>query len=72
MHLGAFSSEGMFFAVAAEIKGKSTGRIRLKHIKGREGSEIQGLMAEAIAPGATIISDRHKSYPTIVERGFTC
>ena len=57
-------------AVAAERRGKSTGRIRLKHIKSREGSEIQGFIIEAIASGATIVSDRHKSYPTIVEKEY--
>lgn len=57
-------------AVAAERRGKATGRIRLKHIKSREGSEIQGFITETIAPGATIVSDRHKSYPTIVTKGY--
>ena len=52
-------------AVAAERKGKATGRIRLKHIRSRESKEIQGFITEAISHGATIISDRHKSYPSI-------
>lgn len=57
-------------AVAAEKRGKATGRIRLKHIKSRAGSEIQDFITEAILPGATIISDRHKSYPAIVKKGY--
>ena len=56
-------------AVAAERKGKATGRIRLKHIRSRESKEIQGFITEAISHGATIISDRHKSYPSIVKKG---
>lgn len=57
-------------AVAAEKRGKATGRIRLQHIKSREGSEIQGFIAETILHGSTIISDRHKSYPAIVKKGY--
>lgn len=57
-------------AVAAEKRGKATGRIRLKHIKSRERSEIQDFITEAIAPGSTIVSDRFKSYPSIVKKGY--
>jgi len=57
-------------AIAAEKRGKATGRIRLKHINSREKSEIQGFITETISPGSTIISDRHKSYPTIVQSGY--
>ena len=56
--------------MAAERKGKATGRIRLKHIRSRESKEIQGFITEAISHGATIISDRHKSYPSIVKKGY--
>lgn len=57
-------------AVAAERRGKATGRIRLKHIKSRKSTEIQGFIMETIASGATIVSDQHKSYPTIVNKGY--
>lgn len=57
-------------AVAAEKRGRATGRIRLKHIKSCEGLEIQGFITEAILHGATIVSDRHKSYPAIVKKGY--
>lgn len=56
--------------IAAEKRGGATGRIRLKHLRNREASEIQGFIVEAIAPGATIISDRHKSYPSIITKGY--
>lgn len=57
--------------IAAEKRGRATGRIRLKHIRSREASEIQGFIIEAIAHGTKIISDRHKSYITIVEKGYS-
>jgi transposase-like protein len=57
-------------AVAAEVRGLGTGRIRLRHIEGRTASQIQNFITESIAPGSKIISDRHKSYVTIVEKGY--
>ena len=57
-------------AVGAEKRGKATGRVRLKHIKSRQGSEIQNFITETIAPGSTIVSDRFKSYPAIVKKGY--
>ena len=56
--------------IAAEKRGSATGRIRLKHLKSREAFEIQGFITEVIEPGATIISDRHSSYPTIIKKGY--
>lgn len=57
-------------AVAAEKRGKATGRIRLKHIKSREGLEIQGFITETVLSESTIVSDRHKSYSAIVKKGY--
>ena len=56
--------------VAAEKRGKATGRIRLKHIKSREGSEIHDFITQTIIPGSTIVSDRFNSYPSIVKKGY--
>lgn len=57
-------------AVAAEKCGKATGRVRLKHIKSREGPEIQEFITQTIVPGSTIVSDRHNSYPSIIKKGY--
>lgn len=57
-------------AVAAEKNGKGAGRIRLQHIKSRESCELQGFITTTIVPGSTIVSDRHKSYPSIVKKGY--
>lgn len=56
--------------IAAEKRGSATGRIRLEHVQSEKAKEIQGFIQEVIAVGSTIISDRHKSYPTIVEKGY--
>lgn len=57
--------------IAAEKRGAATGRIRLKHVKAETAEEIQGFILEAVELGSKIISDRHKSYHTIVEKGYT-
>lgn len=57
--------------IAAEKRGSATGRIRLKHLKSRGASEIQGFIIAFIEPGATILSDRHKSYPSIIKKGYS-
>jgi len=57
--------------VAAEKRGLGTGRIRLKHLKSRSAPEIQGFITESVAAGSKIISDEHKSYIKIIEKGYT-
>ncbi|MGK5088749.1 IS1595 family transposase [Bdellovibrionota bacterium FG-2] len=57
--------------IAAEKRGSATGRIRLKHVQSEKAEEIQGFIKEVIELGSTIISDRHKSYPSIVEKGYS-
>ena len=57
--------------IAAEKRGAASGRIRLKQVKTETAKEIQGFILEVVALGSKIISDRHKSYPTIVEKGYS-
>lgn len=56
--------------IAAEIRGQGTGRIRLCHLQGRSVEEIHGFITALVEPGSRIISDRHKSYPAIVKKGY--
>ncbi len=57
--------------MAAEKRGTASGRIRLKHAKTEKADEIQGFILEEVALGSKIISDRHRSYCTIVEKGYS-
>lgn len=57
--------------IAAEKRGARSGRIRLKHAKSETAKEVQGFILDVVELGSNIISDRHKSYPTIVEKGYT-
>lgn len=56
--------------IAAEIRGKGTGRIRLRHLKAKSGEEIHGFITSEIESGSKIFSDRSKSYPAIVNKGY--
>jgi len=56
--------------VAAEIRGKATGRVRMGHIHSRTSQEIQKFILDTIEPESTILSDQYKGYVTIVEKGY--
>ena len=57
--------------IAAEKRGAASGRIRLKHARTEKAVEVQGFILDVVALGSKIISDRHKSYHTIVEKGYS-
>jgi hypothetical protein len=57
--------------IAVEKRGLGSGRLRLKHAKSETAKEIQGFILDVVELGSNIISDRHKSYPTIVKKGYT-
>jgi transposase-like protein len=58
-------------AIAAEIRGTGTGRIRLKLVQdSSEVSLVQGFIQEAIEPGATIVTDGLPTYRTMTKAGF--
>ena len=57
--------------VAAEVRGKATGRVRMRHIHSRTSKEIQEFITDTIEPESTILSDQYKGYVTIDEKGYT-
>lgn len=57
--------------IAAEKRGVATGRIRLIHLDSEKAKQIQGFIIDAIELGSTIVSDRHKSYPSIIRKGYS-
>lgn len=68
--LGGTNNKKMFI-VAAEIRGKGTGRIRMQRLESRAATEIQKFILEFIELDSTIVTDRLTSYVTISERGYT-
>ena len=57
-------------AVAAEVRGRGTGRIRLKRIPDASGESLVGFVQGAVAPGAVVITDGWTAYPGLVGHGY--
>jgi transposase-like protein len=48
--------------VAAQADGKGIGRIRLRHIPDTNRATLHGFIAQAIAPGSTVVTDGLQAY----------
>lgn len=57
-------------AVAAEIDGKKTGRIRMEHIPDRTAKSLIGFVDRNITRGSTIVTDGLKNYCGVQGEGF--
>lgn len=66
-HLGETKA---LVAVAAEVRGRGTGRIRLKRIPDASGESLVGFVQSAVAPGAVVITDGWTAYPGLVGHGY--
>ena len=66
-HLGETKA---LVAVAAEVRGRGTGRIRLKRIPDASGESLVGFVQGAVAPGAVVITDGWTAYPGLVGHGY--
>ena len=67
--LGGVNSKEIIL-IAVEKRESRSGRIRLKNAKNETAKEIQSFILDVVALGSNIISDRHKSYSTIIEKGY--
>jgi len=67
-HLGETKA---LVAVAAEVRGRGIGRIRLQRIPDASGDSLVGFVREAVAPGAVVITDGWTAYPGLVHHGYT-
>jgi transposase-like protein len=57
-------------AVAAEIDGKRTGRIRIKKVKDRSTASLLPFVQGAIEQGSVVVTDGLKSYCEVVNHGY--
>lgn len=57
-------------AVAAEVRGRAIGRIRLRRIADGSAESLMPFVQDAIAPGATVITDGHEGYRGLAELGY--
>lgn len=65
-HLGHKS----LIAIAAEVRGAGTGRIRLRSIANASGPALQGFVRDTVAPGALLRTDGWTSYVGLEEQGY--
>jgi len=65
---GAFGKQIVF--VAAELRGRKIGRIRLSHIPGVSSATLVPAVSEAVTTGATVRTDGWKGYNGISARGY--
>ena len=66
-HLGETKA---LVAVAAEVRGRGTGRIRLQRIPDASGESVVGFVQGAVAPGTVVITDGWTAYPGLVAYGY--
>jgi len=57
-------------AVAVEVKGRKTGRVRLEKIPDASGSSLKSFIKRNIEPTSTIITDGWPSYSELEEMGY--
>ena len=57
-------------AVAIEVKGRKTGRVRLEKIPDASGSSLKNFIERNIEPSSTIITDGWPSYSELEELGY--
>lgn len=57
-------------AVAIEVKGRKTGRVRLERIPDASGKSLKSFIERNIEPSSTIITDGLPSYSELKEMGY--
>lgn len=56
--------------VAAEVRGKKIGRIRLKHVAAPSQKTLEAFVKDAVAPGSEVITDGWSGYSELSRKGF--
>jgi transposase-like protein len=57
--------------IAAEVKNKKVGRIRMKRISNADGETLKSFVKDHVSSGSTVITDGWKSYLGIEKFGYT-
>jgi transposase-like protein/Zn ribbon nucleic-acid-binding protein len=69
VYLGGVNNKDLI-AVAAEIDGKKTGRIRMERIANRSSKELLKFIQNNIEKGSVIVTDGLTSYDAVKENGY--
>ena len=67
-HLGEHKA---LVAIAAEVRGRGIGRIRLHRLPDASGKSLVSFVRKTVAPGAVVITDGWTAYPGLVQHGYT-
>jgi len=57
-------------AVAAEIRGKAIGRIRLRRVPDVSGESLVPFVCDVVAPGSVIRTDGWPGYAGLAKKGY--
>ena len=57
-------------AVAVEVRGKGSGRVRMKVIPDASGGTLSAFMAETVAPGAIVHTDGWMGYAPLTKQDY--
>lgn len=71
MKKGAYSRlKKTIVSIAAEIRGRGTGRIRLRRIPDDSEASIKAFIRSTIAPGSELVTDGAHAYKALVPYGY--
>ena len=56
--------------IAAEVRGRGIGRIRLQHVRDASQAVLVGFVRGAVEPGATVRTDGWPGYASLGQRGY--
>ena len=57
-------------AIAAEVRGRGTGRIRMRSVRDGSARSLVAFVKDCVVPGSTIITDGLTSYDGLEEAGY--
>jgi transposase-like protein len=67
---GRHTNSKAIVAVAAEVRGRSLGRIRMRRIYATDGANLLTFIDDVVAPGSLVHTDAWQGYAGLPSRGF--
>ena len=64
------TAKAALVAVAVEVRGKGSGRVRMKVIPDASGETLGGFMADTVAAGAIVHTDGWMGYAPLTKQGY--
>lgn len=69
-HFGRGAEDKALVAIAAEVRGRGAGRIRLRRIDDASAKSLTPFVTELVEPGSIVRTDGWKGYSSLKEQGF--